>query len=122
MLNTITIMGRLVKDPDLRHTANEIAVCSVRLAVDRDVERDKCDFIDVVAWRQTAEFLSRYFHKGDLCVASGRLQMRDWTDKDGNKRTAAEVVCDKIYFGSSKKSIEKISETDADDDDGDLPF
>ena len=111
MLNHIVIMGRLARDPELRHTQSGVAVASFRLAVDRDF-RDKTtgeratDWIDVVAWRQTGEFVSRYFSKGRMAVVEGRLQMRDWTDKDGNKRTSAEVVADNVYFGDSKRDGE----------------
>ena len=111
MLNHIVIMGRLVRDPELRRTGSGIAVASFRLAVDRDfAPRDggerETDFIDCVAWRQTGEFVSKYFAKGSMAVVSGRLQMRNWTDKDGNKRTSAEVVADNVYFGESRRSSE----------------
>ena len=101
MLNHIVLMGRLVRDPELRRTQAGIAVTSFRIAVDRDYQsRDggekQADFIDIVAWRNTAEFVSKYFTKGRMAVVSGRLQMRDWTDKDGNKRTSAEVVADNV--------------------------
>ncbi len=108
MLNHITLMGRLVRDPELRRTGTGIAVASFRIAVDRDFapkdggER-KADFIDCVAWRQTGEFISKYFSKGRMIVVDGRLEMRDWTDKDGNKRTTAEVVVANAYFGDSKR-------------------
>ena len=108
MLNHITLMGRLVRDPELRRTGSGIAVASFRIAVDRDFapkdggER-KADFIDCVAWRQTGEFISKYFTKGRMIVVDGRLEMRDWTDKDGNKRTSAEVLVDNAYFGDSKR-------------------
>ena len=108
MLNKIFIMGRLARDPELRHTQSGLPVASFRLAVDRDF-KDKStgerstDWIDVVAWRQTAEFVCRYFSKGRMAVVEGRLQMRDWTDKDGNKRTSAEVVAENVYFGDSKR-------------------
>ena len=111
MLNHITIMGRLVRDPELRRTGSGIAVASFRVAVDRDFapkdggER-KADFIDCVAWRQTGEFISKYFTKGRMIVVDGRLEMRDWTDKDGNKRTSAEVVVANAYFGDSKRDGE----------------
>ncbi len=111
MLNHITLMGRLTRDPELRYTASNTPVASFSLAVDRDfAPRDggerQTDFIDIVAWRQTAEFVSKYFTKGQLAVVSGRLQIRDWTDRDGNKRRSAEVVADNVYFGDSKKSRE----------------
>lgn len=107
MLNTITIMGRLTRDPELRRTGSGIAVASFTLAVDRDFAAEgqerETDFIDCVAWRQTGEFVSKYFTKGRMAVVSGRLQIRNWTDKDGNKRRNAEVVADNVYFGDSKK-------------------
>ena len=108
MLNHIVLMGRLTRDPELRSTQTGISVVSFRLAVDRDFGgRDggekQTDFIDVTAWRSTAEFVSKYFTKGRMAVVSGRLQMREWTDRDGNKRTTAEVVADNVYFGDSKK-------------------
>ena len=108
MLNHITIMGRLVRDPELRRTGTGVAVASFTVAVDRDFGgRDggekETDFIDCVAWRQTGEFVSKYFTKGRMIVVSGRLQIRSWTDKDGNKRRTAEVVADNCYFGDSKR-------------------
>ena len=111
MLNHITIMGRLTRDPELRRTGSGIAVASFTVAVDRDFggrdggERET-DFIDCVAWRQTGEFVSKYFTKGSMAVVSGRLQIRSWTDKDGNKRRTAEVVADNVYFGESKRSTD----------------
>ena len=111
MLNHITIMGRLTRDPELRRTGSGIAVASFTLAVDRDFSpRDggerETDFIDCVAWRQTGEFVSKYFTKGRMAVVSGRLQIRGWTDKDGNKRRTAEVVADNVYFGDSRRDGE----------------
>lgn len=111
MLNHITIMGRLTRDPELRRTGSGIAVANFTVAVDRDfTSKDggekETDFIDCVAWRQTGEFVSKYFQKGSLIVVSGRLQIRNWTDNDGNKRKAAEIVADNCYFGESKKSAE----------------
>ncbi len=108
MLNHITIMGRLTRDPELRRTGSGIAVASFSVAVDRDFGgRDggekETDFIDCVAWRQTGEFVSKYFTKGRMIVVSGRLQIRSWTDKDGNKRRTAEVVAENCYFGDSKR-------------------
>ena len=106
MLNCITIMGRLTRDPELRRTGSGIAVASFTVAVDRDFAQDgkkETDFIDCVAWRQTGEFVSKYFSKGRMAVVDGRLQIRSWTDKDGNKRRSAEVVADNVYFGDSKK-------------------
>ena len=111
MLNHITIMGRLTRDPELRRTGTGIAVASFTVAVDRDFSgRDggekETDFIDCVAWRQTGEFVSKYFTKGSMIVVSGRLQIRSWTDKDGNKRRTPEVVADNVYFGESRRSNE----------------
>lgn len=144
MLNQITLMGRLTRDPELRYTQSQTPVTSFTLAVDRDVvggdgER-KTDFIDCVAWRSSAEFVSKYFAKGSMAVVSGRLQIRDWTDRDGNKRRAAEVHTTSVYFGDSKKpdsdgynrpsgenyaaesNREASRFAELDDDDGDLPF
>lgn len=127
MLNRICIMGRLTAAPELRYTQQNTPVASFTLAVDRDFQSGgserQTDFIPCVAWRKTAEFVSKYFTKGSMAVVSGRLQLRDWTDKDGNKRRTAEVVADNIYFGESKKRdtspdvpFEEIP------DDGELPF
>ena len=110
MLNKTFLMGRLTRDPELRRTGNGTAVASFTLAVDRDYKSQsgekETDFIDVVAWRSSAEFVSRYFTKGRMAVVEGRLQIRDYTDRDGNKRTAAEVVADNVYFGDSKRDAE----------------
>ncbi len=108
MLNRIIIMGRLVRDPELRTTQSGVAVTSFTLAVDRDFRsRDSgekaTDFIDVVAWRQTAEFVCKYFSKGRMAIAEGRLQIRDWKDREGNNRRSAEVVAENVYFGDSKR-------------------
>ncbi len=109
MLNHIVIMGRLTRDPELRRTGNNTPVASFTLAVDRDFapkdggERET-DFIDCVAWRATGEFVSKYFTKGSMAVVAGRLQIRNWTDKDGNKRRSAEIVAENVYFGESKQS------------------
>ena len=108
MLNHIVIMGRLVRDPELRRTGTGVAVASFRVAVDRDyVPKDggerKADFIDCVAWRQTGEFISKYFTKGRMIIVEGRLEMREWNDKDGNKRTSAEINVANAYFGDSKR-------------------
>ena len=114
MLNHITIMGRLTRDPELRRTGSGIAVASFTVAVDRDFggrdggERET-DFIDCVAWRQTGEFVSKYFTKGSMIVVSGRLQIRNWNDKEGNKRRSAEVVAENCYFGESKRSADSNS-------------
>lgn len=126
MLNKIVIMGRLTRDPELRQTQNQIPVASFTLAVDRDFG-EETDFIDCVAWRKTAEFVNKYFTKGKMAVVAGRLQLRNWEDKDGNKRRSAEVVADNVYFGDSKKNTETSTEYsgfhDADDiSDDDLPF
>ena len=109
MLNHITIMGRLTRDPELRRTGSGIAVASFTVAVDRDFGKNEngekeTDFIDCVAWRNTAEFISKYATKGRMVAVSGRLQIRGWTDKEGNKRRSAEVVADNVYFGESKRS------------------
>ena len=108
MLNRIDIMGRLVRDPELRRTGSGLAVASFTVAVDRDwpnkeTGEKETDFIDCVAWRQTGEFVSKYFTKGSMIVVSGRLQIRPWVDKDGNKRKSAEIVAENVYFGESKK-------------------
>ncbi len=107
MLNKIFLMGRLTRDPELRRTQSSTAVTSFALAVDRDFKgqngEKETDFVDIVAWRNTAEFVSKYFSKGRMAVVEGRLQMRTWTDKNGTKRISAEVVADSVYFGDSKK-------------------
>ncbi len=133
MLNKIILMGRLTRDPELRHTADGAAVASFSLAVDRDYKpRDgerEADFIDVVAWRSTGEFVSKYFDKGRMAVVEGRLQVRDWTDRDGNKRRSFEVVAENVYFGDSKKNVSE-SDTPAageirelpEEEKGELPF
>ena len=111
MLNRIILMGRLTRDPELRQTQSGASVANFSLAVDRDF-KDKqtgektTDFIDIVAWRSSAEFVSRYFAKGRMAVVEGRLQLRDWTDRDGNKRRTAEVIADNVYFGDSKRDAE----------------
>ena len=108
MLNHITIMGRLTRDPELRRTGSGLAMARFTLAVDRDFapkdggERE-CDFIGCIAWRQTGEFVSKYFAKGRMAVVAGRLQVRNWTDKDGSKRRSTEVVAESVYFGDSKR-------------------
>lgn len=133
MLNRIILMGRLTRDPELRHTQSGTAVASFTLAVDRDF-KDKAtgekatDFIDVVAWRQTGEFVSRYFTKGRMAVVAGSLQIRDWTDREGSRRRHAEVAADKVCFGDSKRDGGEgaagaaASFTEAEADDGELPF
>ena len=143
MLNHITIMGRMVRDPEMRRTASGIACVSFTLAVDRDFKgqgsEKETDFIDCTAWRNTAEFVEKYFSKGRMAIVSGRLQMRKWTDKEGNKRTSAEIVADNVYFGDSKNgntgstvdnSVNNFGNSPApasdfamlDDDDSALPF
>lgn len=133
MLNHITLMGRLTRDPELRYTQSNTPVASFALACERDFSKDKeTDFIDIVCWRKTAEFAQKYFFKGDMVIVSGRLQMREWTDKEGHKRTAAEVVADNLYFGQSKQRGERrttqapvdVSAADFEelDDDDELPF
>ena len=149
-MNQIVLMGRLVRDPDLRRTQSGTPVASFTLAVDRpfssrDGGERQADFIDCVAWRNTAEFVSKYFVKGQMAAVTGRLQIRDWTDKEGGKRRNAEVVVDNIYFTESKKSREAAGYTapaprnddfdsgytspvtgsdfeELDESDGDLPF
>lgn len=107
MLNKIIVMGRLTRDPELRRTQTGLAVTSFSIACDRDFKSQsgekETDFIDIVAWRNTAEFVSKYFAKGRMAVVEGRLQLRDWTDQNGNKRRNAEVVADNVYFGDSKR-------------------
>ena len=149
MLNQIVLMGRLTRDPELRRTPSDVSVVRFSLAVERDFSsrenggERQTDFIDVVAWRNTAEFVSKYFFKGQLAAVSGRLQIRDWTDKEGVKRRSAEVVADNVYFAEAKRAREEGSspyqntgtfkaptpfDSDSsgfaalDDDDGDLPF
>ena len=111
MLNHIVIMGRMTRDPELRRTGSGVAVASFTLAVDRDYsgkdgKEKETDFIDCIAWRQTGEFVSKYFAKGRMACVSGRLQLRNWTDKDGNKRRSAEVIADNVYFADSKNATE----------------
>ena len=131
MLNHIIIMGRLTRDPELRRTQSGAAVTGITLAVERDFKSQggekETDFIDVVAWRNTAEFLAKYFTKGRMAVVEGRLQSRSWQDKEGNKRTAWEVIADSVYFTDSKKDVAYAAQSQqfgeiSDDDDGDLPF
>lgn len=134
MLNRIIVMGRLTRDPELRRTNSGIAVASFTVAVDRDFKSQsgdkETDFIDIVAWRNTAEFVSKYFSKGRMAVVEGHLQLRDWTDKEGNKRRTAEIVADNVYFGDSKRDggdnpgyapAPSGGFTEIEDD-GDLPF
>ena len=118
MLNHIVIMGRLTRDPELRYTQSQVPVASFTVAVDRDFSgRDggerQTDFINCVAWRQSAEFVSKYFHKGSMAVVSGRLQIRQYQDREGNNRTAAEVVSDNVYFGESRRDSENRASGDS---------
>ena len=128
MLNSVTLMGRLTRDPELKHTQSGTAVVSFTLAVDRDFKSadgtKETDFIDCVAWRNTAEFISKYFSKGKMAVVSGRLQIREWTDKDGKNRRSAEVVVDSIYFGESKTQTaeQQTPEFAEIEDEEELPF
>ena len=136
MLNKVVLMGRLTKDPELRRTGSGTAVTSFSLACDRDFKSksgDKeTDFIEVVAWKNTAEFVSKYFRKGRMAVVDGRLQIRDWTDKAGNNRITAEIVADNVYFSDSKRDSDSAYNAQEDEkkpgfaeiseDDGDLPF
>lgn len=131
MLNKVIVMGRLVRDPELRRTNSGTAVASFTIACDRDFKSDggerEADFIECVAWRNTAEFVSKYFAKGRMAVVSGRLQPRNWTDKEGNKRKETEIVAESVYFGDSKReelqSYAAPQESFAElPDDGDIPF
>ena len=139
MLNHIDLMGRMTRDPELRYTKDGTATCSFTLACDRDYKGEDnaraVDFIDCVIWGKGAEFTSRNFFKGLMTVVSGRLQIREWTDRDGNKRRNAEINCDSIYFGEAKRTSEKPDENRAmpterqsaayselSDTDGELPF
>ena len=132
MLNRIIVMGRMTRDPELRRTNSGTAVASFTVAVDRDFKSQsgekETDFIDVVVWRNTAEFASKYFSKGRMAVVEGRLQIRDWTDKDGNKRRSAEIVADSVYFGDSKRDVGDAAQSEPQggfsevEDAGDLPF
>lgn len=147
MLNRVSLMGRLTADPELRHTQTGTAVANFRIAVERDFKdketgEKKSDFINIVAWRSTAEFVSRFFTKGRMAIVDGKLQVREYTDKDGNRRYAVEVVADSVYFGDSKKDSAGGGDREpypyqppqtggeshdafadiTDSDDGDLPF
>ena len=135
MLNNIVLMGRLTRDPELRRTQNGVAVASFTLACERDFapqgESRETDFIDVVAWRYTAEFVEKYFQKGQMTVVTGRLQIRNWEDKEGNKRRSAEILADHVYFGETKRDKATQGEPQYDpqggfgeisEDDPDLPF
>lgn len=131
MLNKVIVMGRLVRNPELRRTNSGTAVASFTIACNRDFKSDggerESDFIECVAWRNTAEFVSKYFTKGRMSVVSGRLQTRNWTDKEGNKRKATEIVAESVYFGDSKReelqSYAVPQESFAElPDDGEIPF
>ena len=129
MLNNITIMGRLVRDPDTRKTATGKSVTSITLAVERDIKTNgekETDFIDCVAWNGTADLVAKYFTKGRMAVVRGRLQIRTWQDKDGNNRKAAEVIADSVYFGDSKQATTATAPADdfpiIEDEDPELPF
>lgn len=131
MLNKIVIMGRLTRDPELRRTQGGTAVTSFTMAVDRDFKSQsgekETDFIDVVAWRNTGEFAAKYLAKGRMAAVEGRIQVRDWQDKDGNRRKSVEVVADNVYFADSKRDSKPQEsrddqEFDEIEDDGDLPF
>lgn len=137
MLNKIILMGRLTRDPELRKTASGTSVTSFSLAVERDFKdqsgEKETDFIDIVAWRNTAEFVSKYFTKGRMAVVEGRLQIRDWTDTENNRRRSAEVIAENVYFGDSKRSGSETSAqvpepggnnefAEANEEDGELPF
>lgn len=125
MLNKIVLMGRLTRDPELRRTQSGNAVTSFTLAVDRDFKSQsgekETDFIDIVAWRNTAEFVCNYFTKGRMTVVEGRLQIRDWTDKDGGKPRSAEVMADRVYFGDTRPAEQRFEELDPEGD-GEIPF
>lgn len=121
MLNTITVMGRIVKDPELRYTQSQTPVTTFAIACERDGDRTKVDFLDIVAWKGTAEFITKYFSKGSLITILGRLQVRDWNDKDDNKRRSSEIIADKVYFGDSKKIVESNEFTEINND-LEMPF
>ena len=124
MLNKCFLLGRMTKYPEIRRTNGGTAVTSFTLAVDRDFKTNgekETDFIEVVAWRNTAEFVSKYFSKGRMAIVEGRLQIRDWTDKDGNKRRNAEVMADRVYFGDTRPAEQRFEELDPEGD-GELPF
>lgn len=125
-LNTITVMGRITKDIELRRTNNGTPVASFTVAVDRDFDKGKTDFIECVAWKNTAEFAAKYFAKGRMAVVTGQLQMRDWEDKNGNKRKSAEIIVGSMYFADSKKESGYSALVEPEmaeiEDDGDLPF
>lgn len=110
MLNNVVLMGRLTKDPELRHTQSNIPVASFTIAVDRGYKKDEADFINIVAWRGTAEFVSKWFTKGQLVAVSGKLQTRKYQDRDGNSRTATEVIADEVFFAGAKSDTSRAAE------------
>lgn len=125
MLNKAILMGRLVADPELRKTPNGVSVTSFRIAVNRTYDREQTDWIDIVAWRQTADFVCKYFQKGNAIIVEGSIQTRNYEDKNGNKRTAVEVLADHVHFAESKngqKHTSGIDDYDIDLDDDDLPW
>ena len=138
MLNHITAAGRLTKDPELRRTQNGVAVASFTIACDRDIKDEsgnkQTDFIECVAWRNTAEFVDKYLTRGRMVIVSGRFQMREWTDKNGNKRRNAEILAENVYFGDSKREVENTEKSETKEaeqtvdfdqveiDDDELPF
>lgn len=138
MLNHITAAGRLTKDPELRRTQNGVAVASFTIACDRDIKdasgNKQTDFIDCVAWRNAADFVDKYFARGRMVIVSGRLQMREWTDKNGNKRRNAEILAENVYFADSKRAVENVEKNETKEaaqtvdfdqveiDDDELPF
>ena len=137
MLNTITLMGRLTKNPELRYTKSNVPVASFTIAVDRDFQRDEADFVECVAWRNTGEFIDKYFQKGQMIVVTGSLQSRRWEDRDGNKRISWEINVEHAYFGEAKRKeglqdmgpgegsgnpFVRSQQTNMEEDDGDLPF
>ena len=130
-MNKIVLIGNLTHDPETRSTPNGVTVCSFTIAVDRSRDREKTDFIPIVAWGKTAEFISQWFGKGDLITIAGRIEVRSYEDKDGNKRTATEIIAEEAFFGGSKnngKTEEKPAESEhggfeeVEDDPNDLPF
>lgn len=133
MLNKVIIMGRLVRDPELRHTKSNVSVCTIRIACDRDYKGEdknrEADFVDVVAWRHTADFISKYFTKGRLIVVEGRLQSSSWTDQEGRTHYAMDIKADSAYFGDSKHVPDSGTEAkpvefkeEAEVEEGELPF
>ena len=133
MINNVTIQGRFTKAPEIRYTSNQIAVCSFTLACERDIAgqdgKRECDFIDCVAWRSTAEFIGKYFDKGNLAAVTGRIQLRTWKDDNGNNRRTAEILVDHVYFcekrnGSAQQTTGSYSNDDFEEfeEDGEIPF